>query len=101
MRYLQQGDVLVKNIKGIPVEAQRVEHKVLQSTPSGNAHRFDGNAAVNLFETPAGVKYLDVLSPSMLRHEEHKHFEVPAGQYEIDICREYNYEADEMRRVVD
>ncbi len=101
MKLAQQGDVLLKRIAMIPAGATRVPHKILQSTPSGNAHRFDEGDAVNLFETTTGEKYLDVLSPSILRHEEHKHFEVPGGQYAIDIVREYNYDADEVRRVVD
>ncbi len=102
MRHFQQGDVLLKVIDAIPNNAVKQGHKALQvSAGSTNSHRFDADAKAWLYEDAAGAKFLLVEEPAMLRHEEHKHFEVPAGAFAIDLVREQDYDTDEMRRVVD
>lgn len=113
MQYFQQGDVLLKRIDKLPTNLVPLETKTLQrGETTGHSHRFEGNT-VRLFSTPDktlngmrihthdGVCYIEVTQPSALVHEEHKTINVEPGIYEVDLVREYDWESEEMRRVID
>lgn len=110
----QQGDVIIRKIKALPKGAEKSKSKVLQfGEVTGHKHQFEAKAPVTLYLVPTnnlpgmriteenGQKFIQVDAPSLLRHEEHNPIEIAPGCYEIDIVREYDYEADEMTRVVD
>jgi len=120
--YYQQGDVLLKSISSLPKGAKPLSGpKVLQEgETTGHMHQFDTGAAVRLYLVPPsteaafaapapglritemqGTKYIEVLETSLLRHEEHQPISVPPGLYQMDIVREYDYDKEETRRVVD
>lgn len=114
MRYYQQGDVLLKKIEELPGDLTEIKGKVLQEgETTGHKHQFKTNAGVKLFQksgehplpgltiTPNGLKYIHVQEVSLLYHEEHKSISVEPGVYEIDIVREFDYDKNEMARVVD
>ena len=102
MEFLQQGDVLLKptNFTSDLVE---IKTNVLQEGEhTGHAHRLHGDG-FTVFEHPATKrKHLRVVKGGvMLRHEEHKAFEVPPGDYDVDIVREYDHFEEETRQVAD
>jgi hypothetical protein len=118
MKYYQQGDVILKKISELPNGLELQNHKVLQyGETTGHMHQFAQAAAVKVFHTPARNtasidqqfktittdegKFLVVEMLSDLRHEEHNPISIEPGIYQIDIVREYDYEKDEMTRVVD
>jgi hypothetical protein len=115
--YFQQGDVLLKPIKTLPGGLTPIKNNVLQEgETTGHKHQFPVSAAVNLFEmpvvtkgpgtslqtiTPNGDKFLVVMEPAQLLHEEHNPITVPPGTYQVDIVREWDYNKAEATRVVD
>jgi len=126
MQYYQQGDVLLKKVSALPKEAKKIKGKVLQESEiTGHHHHFKGNAAVDLYqtlETPTNdktitpnfgkfiiVKEMSDLfhgkgfdaTPAALNRGDHDAISIPPGIYEIDIVREYDFDANEVSRVVD
>lgn len=112
-KYYQQGDVLLKRIDKLPEGLKKVDSKVLQEgETTGHMHQFAADAKVKMFIDPKATVQLNRITPdegkfivvgemAYLRHEEHNPIGVDPGIYQIDIVREYDYEKDEMTRVVD
>lgn len=99
--YIQQGDVIISP-SVIPSDAKKSDTNVLQEgEATGHAHRlFDGDYQV--YEEPkTKQKHLRLLTPTALRHEEHKEIILPPGDYHIGIVREYDHFSEEARRVAD
>ena len=115
MRYFQQGDVLLKRVATLPSGVRLADSLVLQhGETTGHMHQFRASdayrVAVYTAARPADsarvttldeTKYVVVGSAVCLYHEEHKPIEVPPGIYEMDIVREWDYDANEVARVVD
>lgn len=112
MQYYQQGDVLLKRIDRLPEGLIKLKGAILQEgETTGHKHQFIAINEVQLYTTGRTTnertittneqKYLIVNNVVELLHEEHKPIIVEPGIYEIDIVREYDYDANEVRRVVD
>jgi len=118
VQYYQQGDVLLKRVAALPEGLEKFDgEKALQhGETTGHMHRFDAGAAVDLFVRPEaervflnngntivpGIgKFLIVREPSALSHEEHRTLTIAPGIYEMDLVREYDYDSQEVRWVVD
>lgn len=100
MNYLQQGDVLLFVENEIPNTLVSMNTNVVQEGEhTGHAHRLDTGEV--FIEPKTKVKYLKLVNPTMLRHEEHKAFNVPAGLYRVGIVREVDPFEDEIRAVKD
>jgi len=114
--YYQQGDVILRRVSELPIGLE-LQHgdKVLQhGETTGHRHMFDSNAAVDIYHDMSSVpedggritqfqgeRYLRVVKPSLLLHEEHKPIEIASGIYKQDIVREYDYTEMRGKRVVD
>lgn len=96
MKY-RHGDVLISEVKEI--KGKKLKHLVLaEGEVTGHAHRITEGEA-ELYEHE-GTLFLKVLSENAaLTHEEHKRIELPKGNYEIKIQREY--QPDGWRYVAD
>lgn len=118
MNYYQQGDVLLKQVSELPAGLEKFDgEKALQhGETTGHMHRFQSNAAVDLFVLPTHErvflnngntivpgegKFIIVREPSPLSHEEHQTIVIAPGIYEMDLVREYDYDRDEVSRVRD
>jgi len=124
--YVQQGDVLVKKIKALPSDLAKQDTKILQeSETTGHHHHFMQDAPVTVYQrnaqpsddktiTPNFGKYIVLDKAAFLYHGkvfekqpaksgtgDHDALKIPAGIYEIDIVREYDYDRNEAVRVVD
>lgn len=104
MEYLQQGDVLLKpmplpSVKGLAA----LEDGVLaHGEATGHAHRLHGDGFFLYEDKKTKRKHLRVVKDNvMLRHEEHKAFAVPPGDYVVEGVREYDHFEEESRLVVD
>ena len=104
--YFQQGDVVLVPVERIPAEFVEAETNVLQEGEvTGHAHRLHGDG-FRVHAIPGKVgnadkKYLRLVKPVALRHEEHKEIKLPTGDFEIRIVREYDHFEEEARRVAD
>ena len=86
----RQGDVIIK--KSIQIKGNKLKHLTLaEGEVTGHAHRItEGDAELYEHE---GALFLHIESGSaLLTHEEHKTVELPMGDYEINIQREYSPE---------
>ena len=95
------GDVRIFPITVLPEGLERFEtNAVAEGEVTGHAHRLDSNSEV-FIDRKTNVRYLKVVAPSMLTHEEHHAREVPPGMYRIGIVRETDHIGKLTRRVAD
>lgn len=101
MKYYQQGDVLIKKCNKKLENGEPLNHLVLAEGESTNhSHRIVSGVA-NLIMLDK-ILHLQVFSDTaLLKHEEHNKIEIPRGNYEIGIVKEFDYDDWEERRVVD
>src|ERR1700744_2032438 len=89
MGTIRQGDVCLTSVRTIPKDAieQSIKGRKLVlalGEATGHHHRFeflDNTYNVKLYATAGGARYLDVLAPVDLLHEEHSTARVPAGKW--------------------
>lgn len=101
--YYQQGDTLYYPCE-LPSGLKELKTDVVQEgEATGHAHRLHGSSDdYQLFENPKQkVKYLRIVKPVALRHEEHHEVLLPPGDYRIGIVREYDHFKEEAKQVVD
>ena len=97
----RQGDVLVRRIQSLPsqIAQPRLTGIVAYGEVTGHAHRVEDLTKAELLECGSGL-YLRVGAEGVrLIHEEHAPINLPAGNYEIEIQREYT--PAEIRNVAD
>ncbi len=99
MTYFEQGDVLIKEVTSIPVEAKTTSNKVLAHGESGHIHQFKGDTAQMYVLND--LTYLKVFKDTPIEHEEHKTIIIPKGAYQIDRVKEYDHFIEEARYVAD
>lgn len=120
---LRQGDVLLKPASALPagcveVPLERGRIVLAYGEVTGHAHaiadhrpavRVDADAAAEIAEaaiararlwrSPAGERFLEVVAPVSLGHEEHTAHTIPSGLYQLPSQVEYT--PAELRRVAD
>lgn len=98
----QQGDVLFYVNETLPKNITELKTDIVQEgEATGHAHRLYGDG-YQLYEEPkTKTKYLKVVRPTELKHEEHHAFVIPPGEYRIGIVREYDHFTEEARQVAD
>lgn len=86
---LRHGDVLITGDASIPKGATKLDHLTLaEGEVTGHSHRITSGAG-ELFRFDDKL-YLRIQSEiATLTHEEHRALELPRGDYEIKIQREY------------
>jgi hypothetical protein len=93
---IRHGDVHIKlsdkELDG-PIIAQCLLHK-------GQNHHHNLRGSFRLQENESG-KFLQILEPTELYHEEHKTLLIPPGKYSVDIQLEYDHWSEESRQVID
>ena len=100
----RQGDVLIRRIKSLPTpKAQpRLTGILAYGEVTGHAHRVEDLAQAEVLEVLKGGKrlFLRVAAEGVrIVHEEHAPVTLPAGNYEVEIQREYS--PAEIRNVTD
>ncbi|SRR6266542_6843416 len=97
----RQGDVLIKRIQKLPKQTAtpRLNGILAYGEVTGHAHKVDDLAHAEVLEIENGL-YLRVGEEGVrVIHEEHGAIMLPAGNYEVEIQREYTPE--EIRNVAD
>ena len=103
-KYGFHGDLHVISVTSIPKDAEATKETVLEyGEVTGHAHRLNGDAgdAFTVFKTKAGAKFLHVVRPVDLSHEEHATRVIQPGDYEIRRTREADHMSGVTRLVAD
>ncbi len=100
MKCFRQGDVLIKQVGGLPKTAQKRANGILAyGEVTGHCHQIEDQTKAEVLEVQNGL-YLRVgKEGARIIHEEHSPITLPAGNYEIAIQREYS--PAEIRNVTD
>lgn len=80
---------------------KRKGNVVMEGELTGHAHRlFDGD--FQLYENAkTKERWLKVVTPVNFKHEEHDTRVIPPGEYRIGQVQQWDYDAEESRRVAD
>ncbi len=98
--WYQQGDVTIKPIDSIPAEAKATASRVLaEGEATGHKHVAEAED-VQLF-VHDGILFMSAPHGTTVVHEEHRVLEIPPGEYQIGVVREYDHFAGETRQVID
>ena len=101
MNYMRHGDVHLIEIDMIPGDAEATKDRVVEhGEVTGHAHRLVGDDAT-IFQSKSGVRFLRVVKPTDLSHEEHQTRTIPPGIYEIRRTRETDHMEGVTRQVAD
>lgn len=97
------GDVRIFRISELPEGLVPFETSALaEGELTGHAHRMEQRPGTQVLVDPkTKVRYLKVVEPSALTHEEHHTRVVPPGIYRIGIVREADHIEGVVRRVAD
>jgi len=97
----RQGDVLIRRIQSLPKQAAqpRLNGILAYGEVTGHAHKVEDLTHTEVLEIENGL-YLRVGEEGVrVVHEEHAPITLLAGNYEVEIQREYTPEA--IRNVAD
>lgn len=95
------GDVHVITVDQIPADAEPTNENVLEyGEVTGHAHRMQGEA-FTIYKKKDGTKFLRVVQPSDLSHEEHDTRVIQPGDYEIRRTLETDHMSGITRQVAD
>lgn len=101
VKYLQQGDTLYFP-ESLPKDLIELKTKVVQEGEhTGHAHRLYDDEAIIYEEPKTKMKYLKIVKPTALKHEEHPEIMIPPGTYRVGIVREVDHFENEIRKVMD
>jgi hypothetical protein len=100
MKIYRQGDVLIKRIKAVPQNTAKRESGILAfGEVTGHCHKVENLDQAEVLEVGTDL-YLRVSEDGVrIVHDEHNPINLPAGNYEITIQREFSPEA--IRNVAD
>lgn len=90
----RQGDVLTMKTKvaktGLkPIDREAGRVILAHGEVTGHAHAISEQAVKFLTNESTLQRILEIKEPATLRHEEHRAFELPVGDYEVVIQREW------------
>jgi hypothetical protein len=98
------GDVIIERINSLPNDFnnyKKVEDNCLaHGELTGHMHKLFGDE-FELKEDTNNIKYLRLVKPIALRHQEHREITLPPGEYRIGIQREYDPFEKLIRQVQD
>ena len=95
----RHGDVMIAAVEAIPSEAKRGQSVVLAyGKITGHSHRIEKPEKAEVWEY-RGERFLKILAPTRVIHEEHRPISLEPGIYRVWQQREYTPEA--IRRVMD
>lgn len=100
--YFQQGDCLFCPCE-IPDDATKADGQIVQwGETTNHKHQFLDEGSVEIYDVPATKeRFLRVVRPSLLTHEEHKEIMFPVGDYKIGIVVEFDPFSKMQRQVID
>lgn len=94
MAYIQQGDVLLKQVDSVKGKKAKTD---LLWKGQHHHHRVKGKFSI----VKEGATIYLKSGGCDLYHEEHKTLKIPKGNYVLSIVQEYDHFAEESRNVID
>lgn len=100
--YFQQGDVLLTKFDFTATGLTKLNHGTLVfGVATGHHHTlFDGEYE-QYENSETKDRYVRIVTPCNLKHQEHKTIPIDVGLYKISIVREYDHFSEEIRNVQD
>ena len=95
----RHGDLLIKRVDQIPVNAISLSTNIIAHGENGNTHQLHGSHQV--FETPDKQTYFQAKQEISLKHQEHNTLKISKGNYVIIHEREHNPFKDIQVEVLD
>lgn len=99
----QHGDLLFYEVNEIPKDAKKVDAKngyVIERGEGVHTHVFTDVSGIEIYEKD-GETYVRVKADPKIDHEEHGHQLLEPGIKKKGIEREWDYETEEARKVID
>jgi len=98
---MRQGDLLFRRIEQLPANLKRLQSNVIaEGETTGHKHRLVGQQ-VQVFEDAQAQKFIQLLEPAELVHEEHNTINLDIGNYVVVQEREFDPFSEAIRRVAD
>lgn len=102
---IQQGDVIIEAVDGIPGDCKPGKLKegqiiLAEGETTGHAHRISEVAGV-IFKEKDGMFYLENAHELAVSHEEHNTVLIPPGTWRVRKVQEYDHFAEEARALAD
>lgn len=100
---IRQGDVLLVSVDGVKAPKKKKVREgeriiLAEGEATGHAHAVSASDAV-LFHR-GETRFLRTVKPTLLRHEEHSHINLP-GTTTFRVIRQREYSPREIRNVAD
>ena len=95
----QQGDVLIESVSKLPDDVKKINASPIVLASGVNTHSID-DANCSAYSSD-GLLFLEVKSPVVLSHKEHKPITIETGLYSVRKVREYDHFEEEIRDVED
>ena len=106
------GDIIIEEIKKLPKDFEQMKDESREALGYGEAHghihklfRMQdpelGSISFKLKVDHDGNRFLHVLEPTLLKHQEHSPRIIPPGSYKIGVQREYDPFTKLVRKVID
>lgn len=105
--WMMHGDVVITRVADLPKDFKSGEIEPMKALAYGEAtghiHQLQGEPGVDfdLRVNKTGKRHLQIVNPTMLKHQEHSPMLLQPGNYEIDIQREYDPFEKLTRSVID
>jgi len=109
--FYQQGDVLFKRVKKLPDGLESKESNIIvEGEHTGHHHAVNTLLPTKPVENDpydllrnleTGQMFLKADHGIAIQHHEHNTIHLPAGIWEVEQVKEYDYDEQEARRVID
>jgi hypothetical protein len=101
MKIFRHGDLLIKEIKELPKNLKEQSNGSLAlGEVTGHSHELEGGKYRVLVDE-SNKKFLEIMTATMLKHQEHKTITIAPAKYEVIIEQEYSPFDEEIRKVAD
>ena len=100
---IQQGDVRVIRVAKLPkgVKACTRPDKLVLAYGEASGHKHQLVEECDVYEAADGTLYLNVETPTTIRHEEHGPVTLPEGLWQVKRVREFDHLEQMAREVRD
>lgn len=99
MKQYRQGEVYLRRIDGVPSGLKEKDKILAHGEATGHKHKFTSEHA-HVFSNAGSHQFVILDEPCILEHEDHANIEIPKGEYEVIIQREYDI-VEGVRQVMD
>lgn len=99
------GDVILERIESLPKDFKKMQAShdgaLAYGEATGHLHQLQGDGFELRECQETKIKFLRIVAPTELKHQEHSPIKLPPGDYRIGIQREYDPYEKLTRQVAD